>query len=168
MRQSKEEKAAKHRSSCAAWRKANPEKCKAHLTKWRLANPEKFKEHSRAHRKKNREKYNEISKLYSRAARAKNPEKVRLRNLKYYLSRYGLSIAEFEQMLTSQNGVCAICRHPEKRRYRLSVDHDHESGRVRGLLCSQCNFAIGLMSDEPGRLIAAAQYLTASLERYAK
>lgn len=56
---------------------------------------------------------------------------------------YGITLAEFEARATEQNHRCAICR----RKKRLVVDHDHETGHVRGLLCSSCNLAIGLLSE---------------------
>lgn len=76
-------------------------------------------------------------------------------------ARYGLTLEEFEEILELQGGVCAICKQPEKDRYkrRLCVDHDHETGKVRGLLCHMCNTALGKFSDDPDRLDAAAAYL---------
>jgi hypothetical protein len=80
---------------------------------------------------------------------------------------YGLSRAEFEAMLRRQDGRCAICRKPERRKLYgkvsdLSVDHDHLMGQVRGLLCFDCNTSIGKLGDAPG-VRAALTYL----ERYA-
>lgn len=72
---------------------------------------------------------------------------------------YNLSLEDFERMLQSQNNVCAICKMPNSNGKRLSVDHDHSTGQIRGLLCAQCNFAIGHMKDDPNRLRAAAVYL---------
>ena len=77
---------------------------------------------------------------------------------------YGLSRAGYERLLVAQNGVCAICRQPETRLQRskpmrLSVDHDHDTGTVRGLLCCMCNRGIGLFHDTPLHLRAAADYL---------
>jgi hypothetical protein len=51
---------------------------------------------------------------------------------------YGITVAQYDAILIHQNGVCAICQNPPKTR-RLHVDHDHKSGRVRGLLCFRCN-----------------------------
>lgn len=86
----------------------------------------------------------------------------------YWLkTKFNLSLASYQALLTAQNGVCAICHQPE--RYgsvkrgvnQLSVDHDHKTGEVRGLLCQSCNRALGLMADDPDRLMAAATYLKA-------
>lgn len=62
-------------------------------------------------------------------------------------------------MLEEQNGVCAICFSPPLPRDRLFVDHCHASGAVRALLCRPCNTGIGMLKDDPDRLMAAAAYL---------
>ena len=79
--------------------------------------------------------------------------------------RYGITRAEYDRLLGEQHGVCAICRRapsevsvPKGWRHELCVDHDHVSGRIRGLLCHQCNVGIGhLASESVAR--AAADYL---------
>lgn len=70
--------------------------------------------------------------------------------------KYGLSIQEYEQMVADQDGRCLICRSQPDR---LVVDHDHQTGRVRGLLCSPCNLALGCLRDNADAARAAAQYL---------
>lgn len=109
---------------------------------------------------------------------AKNPEKraaaVKRRNSsrpKDYVRRchlkyaYGISLEDFAAMHDRQGGVCAICGKPETRVHAngavcpLHVDHDHVTGRVRGLLCHHCNIAVGQLST-PGLLAKAAQYLS--------
>ncbi len=78
--------------------------------------------------------------------------------------KYGLTEADYATKLVSQNGVCAICHQPEtaKRKGKplpLVVDHDHKTGKVRSLLCSKCNAAIGMLCENPLHAIAAARYL---------
>lgn len=69
-------------------------------------------------------------------------------------------------MFASQGGVCAICRQPEGREGRsLSVDHDHDSGVVRGLLCDSCNVGLGRFRDDPELVRSALEYLSSSLAR---
>lgn len=81
------------------------------------------------------------------------------RNWGYFLRKYyDLSIAEYEQMLEAQGGVCAICKQADLRK-RLSVDHDHTTGKVRGLLCNTCNRALGLLKDSIPVMTAATDYL---------
>lgn len=79
----------------------------------------------------------------------------------YALQRtYGITLAEYDTMLIAQGGGCAICgRSPEENGRRLGVDHDHETGEVRGLLCGNCNQGIGFFKDDTGRLRSAANYL---------
>jgi len=80
----------------------------------------------------------------------------------YLLKRdYGISQAQFDEMLESQNGKCAICKAdpPTGHKKRLNVDHCHQTGAVRGLLCDACNRGIGLFKDDPERLNKAISYL---------
>jgi hypothetical protein len=81
------------------------------------------------------------------------------------LKPYGITAADYAALLLAQGGVCAICHQPAKggrtSTARLHVDHDHGSGKVRGLLCNKCNLAIGHLSDQ-GLLQAAADYLRRS------
>ena len=69
-----------------------------------------------------------------------------------------MTVEQYESILESQHGVCAICRNPESGR-ALAVDHDHTSGGVRSLLCSKCNTAIGLLQDSPELADRVANYL---------
>lgn len=86
----------------------------------------------------------------------------------YDLKRhYGLSKEQYEELLSTQGHCCAICGLPEGatiagRKLRLSVDHCHDSGKVRGLLCSNCNNGLGRFKDSMGALQAAIRYLEAS------
>ena len=74
------------------------------------------------------------------------------------LIRYGLTVDEYDDLLTAQNGVCAICGgEPGARRHH--VDHDHVTGKIRGLLCTNCNQGIGRLKDDPNVVLAAAMYL---------
>jgi Recombination endonuclease VII len=75
--------------------------------------------------------------------------------------KYGLTQHDYETLFVAQRGCCAIC---ELRPRRLHVDHCHGSGSVRGLLCSNCNFAIGELGDDPERCEAAARYLERASE----
>ncbi len=68
---------------------------------------------------------------------------------------YGMSLADYEEMVFVQGGKCAIC-HEEKT---LVVDHNHSTGKIRSLLCHGCNKSIGLMKENPLFLQEAAEYL---------
>lgn len=99
-----------------------------------------------------------------------NPERVRanmdrfrasgkkkVSDRKSHLKRnYGITLEEFEAMLASQGGGCAICGRSDAD----NVDHDHETGRVRGILCFPCNVAIGLLQDDDERARSAASYIS--------
>lgn len=74
----------------------------------------------------------------------------------YRIREHGLTPTEYDAMLDRQGGVCAICRRPMDR---ICIDHDHRTGRVRGLLCHNCNVALGHFRDSPGLLYASIAYL---------
>lgn len=82
------------------------------------------------------------------------------------LASYGLSVSDYDRMLAEQGGVCAICGRPENRThhvtgraFNLSVDHDHETGKVRGLLCTRCNKAVGALGDSHESIQRVVEYL---------
>lgn len=73
------------------------------------------------------------------------------------LHRYGLTLEDFDRMFAEQDGRCAACDGRSEK--RLHIDHDHSTGRIRGLLCENCNLGIGKFKDDPERLESAARYL---------
>jgi hypothetical protein len=81
------------------------------------------------------------------------------------LRLYGISDEDYQSLLESQHNKCAICAtaapdlNKEHRKY-FSVDHDHNTGKIRGLLCNQCNLGIGCLNDDPELLRKATSYLT--------
>lgn len=84
-----------------------------------------------------------------------NPEKFVVSARKAYLkSQYNLTLAQYDKMLDGQNGVCAICGGINDRGYRLAVDHNHETGKIRGLLCSKCNLGLPILEDKDWRFLA--------------
>ncbi|TAL21629.1 MAG: hypothetical protein EPN99_07245 [Frankiales bacterium] len=91
--------------------------------------------------------------------RAENPDRYAAAQRAYKLKGYGLSPEAYEALLLAQGGVCAICCRPARSGWDLSVDHDHESKAVRGLLCGQCNAGIGLLRDDGAVLESALRYL---------
>lgn len=88
----------------------------------------------------------------------RNRKKVLAKKLAIRLKGFGLSAEEHRAMVKSQQGRCAICKNKPTKKM-LSIDHCHATGRVRGLLCSDCNGGIGLLGDDPVRLESAKQYL---------
>lgn len=100
---------------------------------------------------------------YRRQYRKKNKEKMTKSDRKAaYKKLYDMTYEEYEQMLDSQGGVCAICGNPPRRVSRLTqhlfVDHNHETGKVRGLLCNMCNLRLVIVEDKT-LLNAALTYL---------
>jgi len=77
---------------------------------------------------------------------------------------YGLTPNDYQAMFDRQRGVCAICGDVETAQFRgkprrLSIDHNHQTGNVRGLLCSRCNVALGLLGEDAGRIQKCLDYL---------
>lgn len=110
---------------------------------------EKKRQASRAHYEKNKEQ--QIEK--ARQRRLENPRVQWAHNLR---SKYKITIEQWTEMLIAQSGRCAICLDPMLDPH---VDHDHSTGRVRGLLCTNCNTGIGKFKDSPERLASAIRYL---------
>lgn len=75
------------------------------------------------------------------------------------LRRYGLTPEEYDQMVAAQGGLCASCGDPPTAGDKLCVDHCHDTGRIRGLLCRSCNLGIGYFRNDPARLQDAIVYL---------
>ncbi len=86
-------------------------------------------------------------------------EAARLR-VYHYARKFGITVEDYERMLAAQAGRCAICNSTEPGgRGVFHVDHDHATGTVRGLLCTNCNAGLGQFKDDPALLRAAANYL---------
>ena len=82
--------------------------------------------------------------------------------------RYGISIADYEAISKKQEDRCAVCGEQETAHYndgrvrRLAVDHDHKTGKIRGLLCDRCNRKVGMLVDDPNWLERAVEYVRQS------
>lgn len=125
---------------------------------------EKAKEYYKRWRESERGK--EYTKKYMREYYLKNksPEKKRAAHIKQH---FGLSMEDYARLLVSQDYVCGICGGKDSKR-PLVVDHDHPTGRVRGLLCSNCNSGMGLLGDDITRLKSAIKWIQASTQRQGK
>jgi len=95
----------------------------------------------------------------------RNTEKGRLAATEYRLkTKFGISIYEYNQILMEQEGRCAICKTDKPTgKGTWHVDHCHTTKKVRGLLCSKCNHAIGLLGDDVSRLESAWRYIVCAL-----
>ena len=100
---------------------------------------------------------------YQKRWRRLNPEKAKIIDKRNRLKgKYGVSPEMYLEKLKQQGGVCTICGQLQDARFNspnLVVDHDHEHGRLRDLLCVNCNCLLGYANDDPQRLIDAASYL---------
>ena len=128
---------------------------------WRKKNPEKSKEISRRSNAKRKEKNPELVKGYQDAYREKNRAVLSAKDRE---RKFGVDLAAYSAMVAAQDNKCAICRKPETatrggKVKALAVDHDHKTGRVRGLLCSECNIGIGKFGDSRDEMISAIRYL---------
>lgn len=109
---------------------------------------------SKAYYRKNRKARLE----YARSARRTDPDRFAKASRNARIRReYGMEPEDFDRLVESQNGACAICSTvPEKW---LCVDHSHTTGEVRGLLCDHCNRGLGFLKDDPNLLRNALAYL---------
>lgn len=169
---------ARARQASAAWRLANPEKHRANLKEWCKKNKDKADASKREWSKNNKDKVAASAKrqretrpdvLNKRAKEwgLKNPaarKQIRRRNM--LKTKFDLTIEKYGEMLAAQGDSCAICRSvitckdkTGKRVRALDVDHDHKTGKVRGLLCSKCNLFLGLANDGTRLLASAIRYL---------
>jgi hypothetical protein len=96
----------------------------------------------------------ETYKKYYEAHKSEFRKRARKTHLKL---RFGISPRDYDEIFDRQGGLCAICK--EKSLKRLSVDHNHLTGEVRGLLCASCNFGLGFFKDNPESLKNAISYL---------
>lgn len=112
------------------------------------------KERLRVKRAENREYQRKYNTAYHQLEENKAKGRARFRE-----RLYGLTPSQFEQMLRDQDGKCAICGNTFVKAKEPHVDHDHESGRVRELLCCRCNPMLGHAKDSIATLRAAIAYL---------
>lgn len=101
------------------------------------------------------------ARAYAKKQREERPLHVLSQKLK---NTYGITLEEFEELEKAQGGVCAICKKRETwvrsgKVFRLSVDHCHDKGKIRGLLCRSCNTGLGFFLHDPSLLHAAVAYL---------
>lgn len=163
------------RESETRWKKQNRDRHLRAIQAWhkkqRETNPKYVadqKARSKAWYEKNkndpefRKKRSEASLRYFKTEKGRlSKRNARLR------SEYGISLADYDALLEKQGGVCAICKRPQRNIRQinnhliaqLSVDHNHATGKNRGLLCSDCNLALGGFQESPKILQSALEYL---------
>lgn len=150
-----------NRRQSREWKRANPEKYAEQMRRWRERNPDKIVSKSARYYRENRERLHAYAKEWGKA----NPERRHDIMLKH---AYGIPHGTYARLLAEQSGQCAICGTTdpgsgrvtgERPVKRFHVDHDHETGRLRALLCENCNKALGLFQDKSDLLTLAAAYL---------
>lgn len=108
--------------------------------------------------------YNDKNKPLGKSYLCKSCSKAKKRNNEIR-KNYGITQQEYEEILKSQNYECAICGRSDtgiERTNRLSIDHCHDTGKVRGLLCNWCNQGLGMFRDDSSLLDKAISYLKES------
>ncbi len=118
---------------------ANPQPYIDRVKRWQRANADRLNAYRREYRQR--------------------PER-KAADREYHLRRkYGVGLTEYEALLDAQGGVCRICGEPRPEVRTLHVDHDHDTGAIRGLLCFRCNNAIGDLRDDYDLVRKLADYL---------
>jgi hypothetical protein len=122
------------RASTYAWRDAHPEATKRSMEKHRAS--DQFRTYQREFKQRQ------------------------------VLAKFGMTQEDYDSMIAAQGGTCAICRatSADSVGRRLHIDHNHQTGEVRGLLCGNCNLGIGKFGDNPDRMVKAVQYLNGELK----
>jgi hypothetical protein len=126
---------------------------KEKVKEWRGLNSDKRVEQKKRHYLKYKDKIDQKAKDWYNNNKERYKDNAMLR-------KYGISLETFNHMRESQQYRCAICGQDEEKLLKgLVVDHCHDTGQVRKLLCTNCNVAIGMLQDSPRLLIIAAKYL---------
>jgi hypothetical protein len=125
------------------------EKVKKRLDIWREKNPEKYQEQYK----------NDIAKQKCKEYYHNNKDSVKNSYLK---TNYGITLEDYNFLLEKQNEKCKICNNECPTGKSLAVDHNHETGKVRGLLCKNCNIGLGMFFDNIDFLESAVLYLKSS------
>jgi hypothetical protein len=138
------------------WRIDNPGRTEA----WKRANPDRVKAYQAASDAKYREKRLADSRAYHAARRVANLEQMRATARRNKMAwKYGISEADYDAFAAAQGNGCAVCHAPLPLNRSGHIDHDHNTGTVRGLLCMRCNVGIGNLRDDPEILASAIDYL---------
>jgi hypothetical protein len=141
----------------------HPDRVRASRRAWELRNPEYVRAAARRKRQRRRQLRGDEVRAYERAAYHHNPNRRETNRVEKFAARYGVAHNEILRMYARQRGRCAICRRHGPlggRSYAgLVVDHDHQTGRVRELICRRCNLGLGYFKDDRLWVASALQYL---------
>jgi hypothetical protein len=124
------------------------------------------RQYTKSYRESNREEWRKYQREYAKKRRVNKLDSVRGHELTKRCKKYGITVEWWTVQLAKQNNVCALCLKAEISEHckggtvrSLAIDHHHENGTARGLLCSACNQAVGKIEGSPGWLDRAAEYL---------
>ena len=150
-------------AKCVPSKRRTPEENRIYMREYYAANKDKWKRSPEEKERRNdmrRERYASdaaLAKLYRKPAGPKGKSKARDT---YLRKEFGIGIDEYDRLLADQGGMCAICDASENYKgRRFAIDHCHDTGAVRGLLCDNCNRGLGLFKDNTDRLDKAIEYL---------
>ena len=140
------------------YKEENKERLKEYYKQFNLKNKERISKRRKKHRLEHRDEMNAKARIYNqehreelRQSRVKRKDKIREYNLK---RKYNITDTQYNELLVRQNDSCAVCLKSETSKDKsqnikpLSVDHDHITGKVRGLLCNNCNRGLGNFNDD--------------------
>jgi hypothetical protein len=139
------------------WKINNPEKNKERGRRYYSNNKEKRKKQARDSYLKHIEKRVEKNNQWRNNNRDKIKSYSRINGLK---NKFNITLDQYNEIFNKQNGCCMICEKPQSEFPKaLCVDHNHQTGKIRGLLCDKCNKGIGFLNDDINILLNAIQYL---------
>ena len=146
--------------SIRKWRHAHREQRNKSARKYYLTHRGQANEHQRKYRLTHPEQVKEYSRKYYLAHSEQLKESQRKWSRRYHRKwRFGITLEQTKTLWIAQDkGKCVICKK-QLNWFRMHVDHDHKTGKVRGLLCGNCNLALGLLKDSKESLLSAIHYL---------
>jgi DNA repair exonuclease SbcCD ATPase subunit len=146
-----------------AWRAKQPNYRHEEMKQWRKDNKETVQQESRDYYDAHREKILAYLAVYRRDNKETLAVKQKENQHRYRLSEvYGITEEEYAALLSAQGGKCAVCggdNSSSRLSTHLFVDHDHKTGKIRGLLCNNCNMALGFARENPDILLKLRAYL---------
>ena len=147
-----------------------PEENRRYMREYYRNNPDKYKrspEWQKAHNDRRRKRYAEDAAFREQCKASARRRDPRARRNGRLLASFGISADEYDAMLAGQGGRCAICGSAvgDKWNRRLAVDHCHATGKVRGILCTNCNQGIGKFKDCADLLLRASKYIKAHADK---
>lgn len=152
MRLSKEERTRRDTEARRRWKEANPERDREAHRRWAAANPNYYREWYR----KNKESVKKSAKKW----RDTHPESMlKTKRTQHLRRKYNMSLEDFEALWVAQKGLCAMCNAPMRRGRGAHVEHNHATGKVRGLTHPKCNTIIGYLENSPMAIQQGLRYL---------